>query len=184
MPDQAIILYGPPASGKDTITACLTAAHPQYRLCRRLKCGPGRTDGYRMISRGQLGDVRARGDAVWETRRYGATYVIDRPWIERMLGGGEIPVLHLGEPAGVAAVTRAFPGADVVVAALECPRDIALERIEARQTGDTATRLAAYDATPSLASADVRIDTSVVSARDAATIIHHLVLAPAGQAPR
>jgi guanylate kinase len=135
-----------------------------------------------MISQAQLEEVRAGGGALRETRRYGAVYVIDLPEIKRMLSRREVPVLHVGQPADVAAVISALPGADVTVAALECPRDIALERIEARQTGDTAARLAAYDATPPLIGADVQVDTGKVDAQDAAVIIHRLVLASAGRA--
>ncbi|MFD0564440.1 hypothetical protein ACFQ2M_22355 [Kitasatospora saccharophila] len=43
-----IILYGPPASGKDTITAALIEQDPRLAQFARLKIGGGRSQGYRM----------------------------------------------------------------------------------------------------------------------------------------
>jgi guanylate kinase len=169
---QGVILYGPPASGKDTVTGELARIDGRYRLFCRLKCGPGRTTGYRMISPEEMSILRARpGEVLWETRRYGAAYLVDRSELERQLRNDEIPVVHLGQIGGVSAVADAFPSARMIVAALTCPRDVAAARITARHTGDTAARLDAYDATELLLGADITIDTSEVPAYEAAAMI-------------
>lgn len=46
----AVMLYGPPAAGKDTVTEALIRLDRSYRLYQRLKVGAGRTDGYRMTT--------------------------------------------------------------------------------------------------------------------------------------
>lgn len=78
-PVHGMILYGPPAAGKDTITAALRQLDPRYVLFQRIKAGPGRSTGYRMADADALDALRAAGDVIYEHQRYGATYVIDRP---------------------------------------------------------------------------------------------------------
>lgn len=173
MTDLAVVLYGPPAAGKDTVTRALTRIDDRYRLFPRLKYGPGRTSGYRMVTRAELGEVRDQpGELIWENTRYGAVYGIDRGQVTRMLAAGQVPVLHLGQPEGVRAVTGSLPDVTILVVALECPRDIALQRAAARGTGDLAERAAAYDATPPLRLADLTVDTSTTAPQDTAGLIH------------
>ncbi len=76
---RGLILYGPPASGKDTITHALAELDPTISLFRRLKAGPGRTGTYRMTTEPEISHLRAAGDVIWENSRYDAVYVIDRP---------------------------------------------------------------------------------------------------------
>ncbi|MGH2941284.1 MAG: hypothetical protein ACRDLN_00705 [Solirubrobacteraceae bacterium] len=45
MPPIGVALYGPPASGKDTITRALTELDARYVHYLRLKAGSGRSDG-------------------------------------------------------------------------------------------------------------------------------------------
>ena len=78
-PKQGVILYGPPASGKDTVTAALTELNPRYAQFARLKVGAGKSAGYRMGTAEQLRELEAAGDVVYANTRYGNTYVIDRP---------------------------------------------------------------------------------------------------------
>jgi guanylate kinase len=156
-----VILYGAPASGKDTITAALSTLDARFRLFRRAKCGPGRTTGYRMISASELDELRRGGEVIWANSRYGATYVVDRP---QLLADAERarPVLHLGQVAAVRAVRTAVLPMRWLTVELWCPRPVAAQRIHARDTGDDAARLAAYDATERLTDADMVIDTSRV----------------------
>jgi hypothetical protein len=105
---SAVILYGPPATGKDTVTEALTCLDENYRLYRRLKVGAGRTVGYRMTTLSHIKTLRSAGSVVWETRRYDALYVIDRASLTNMLTVC-IPVLHVGQAEAVKAVTAALP---------------------------------------------------------------------------
>ncbi|MEV4241323.1 hypothetical protein AB0J47_39890 [Nocardia sp. NPDC049737] len=176
--EVAVILYGPPAAGKDTITAALTELDPRFRLYRRLKVGPGRTTGYRIGSPGDLAELASSGAVIYSNRRYDSTYVIDRPELAKMLGAGDIPVLHVGQPEAVDALLSVEPAIRWAVIELWCPRDVAAARIEARATGDTADRLTAWDATPHLTATDLRIDTSTVAAGGAAQRIVNAVQPP------
>lgn len=181
MSTRGIILYGPPASGKSTITDELTALDSRVRLFPRAKCGPGRVAGYRMISPDELDRLRSSGEVIWENTRYDATYVVDRDTLRSMGAGGYIPVVHLGQTAAVDAVVGDPAVAAWTVIHLWCPRDIAAQRVAARGTGDVAARLQAWDETNGLPTADVALDTSKLSPRRAAeTALSHVLALQAG----
>jgi guanylate kinase len=161
-----VILYGPPAAGKDTVTQELVKLASEYALFRRLKVGCGRTVGYRMATDADVEHLRASGEILWENERYGSTYIVDRTTLVDELSR-RIPVLHLGQPGGIEAVLDAFPHGSWIVVYVWSSRSIAARRIEARQTGDSAERLAAWDATPPI-DADLEINTGQVSPAQAA----------------
>ena len=177
----AVILYGPPAAGKDTITDALTTMNRNYQLFRRLKVGAGRTDGYRMATLPDVERLRSMGGLIWETHRYDALYIIDRMTLVEMVTTC-IPVMHLGEAEAVRAVTRSVETQWVTVW-LWCPRDIAAKRISARGTGDTAARLHVWDETGALPEAHLVINTAEVRPADAAAAIHHRVQAKLSGTP-
>jgi len=157
-----VVLYGAPAAGKDTVTQALISLGP-FAHFERLKYGPGRSTGYRMVDADQLADVLATpGEVIWRDDRYGATYLVDRSHVEQLVDAGRIPVLHLGNPQAVDAVTRALTTVSWFVVELHTTREVAQERIVARSTGDTSARLSAYDSTPRLAATDLSIDTGLV----------------------
>lgn len=170
-----VILYGPPAAGKDTVTKAMTRLDETYRLYQRLKVGAGRTVGYRMSTLADVDALRSVGAVVWETRRYGALYVVDQTWLSEMLTVC-IPVLHLGQVEAVKAVTDAV-AAQWVTASLWCPRDVAARRITERGTGDAAARLRVWDETKTLPDADMSLNTAELDPADAAAAIHNRVQA-------
>lgn len=167
---QGVLLYGPPGSGKDTVTAALHQLDKRYRQFQRLKAGPGRTTGYRMTTDAELTALRASNSVVWENHRYESVYVIDKPGLRKQLREA-VPVVHLGQVKAVDAIRNAFPDVHWTIVALTCPRDVAERRIVQRQTGDTTQRLRAWDQTEPLACADVTIDTSRTSPDEAAQLI-------------
>jgi guanylate kinase len=166
-----IILYGPPAVGKDTVTAALHHLDNRYRQFQRAKCGSGRTTGYRMITAEQLEEIRATGEVIWENERYGSTYVVDRLQLHRDVAAG-VPVLHLGQVPAVRAVLADQSPIRWLTAELWCPRSVAAQRIHDRDTGDDASRLTAYDETERLVAADLHLDTSLLTADEAAARIN------------
>jgi guanylate kinase len=146
-----IILYGPPASGKDTITACLTDHDPRLAAFARLKIGEGRSQGYRMGTPEQLCQLEAAGDIVYRNDRYNSVYLVDRPGLDTAFADGGTPIVHLGQIAGITALLTGYPAAWLTVR-LDCPREVTKQRSTGRGDTDTPARLAAWDAT----AADIR----------------------------
>ncbi|MFE7837358.1 guanylate kinase [Streptomyces sp. NPDC057474] len=180
--NRGILLYGPPASGKDTVTAALAELDSRYFPFARLKIGSGRTKGYRMGIQEQLAELEARGDVIYRNDRYGNIYVVDRPGLEHAMEGGRVPVVHIGQMAGIEQVTARFP-AHWARVLLWCPRETTARRSLLRGDTDTDARLAAWDATQADLAAhrhaewDVRVDTEETTPREAAKRIHDVVCA-------
>ena len=171
---QGIILYGPPASGKDTITHALQELDPRYVLFPRLKVGPGKASGYRVTTEADLAALRSIGAIVWENQRYGATYAIDRETLADHVNR-HTPVVHLGQVEAIDLICAATPDVQWLVIALWCPRDIAAGRLAARDPVDVDRRLRAWDETVRIEGA-IEINTAETSAQDAASLINHLAL--------
>lgn len=167
----AVILYGPPAAGKDAVTKALGELDTKYVLYQRLKVGAGRTSGYQMATLADVETRRTKGDVIWENRRYDALYVVERTSLTKMLRAC-IPVLHLGQVEAVKAVTAALPGTQWLVVWLWCPRDVAIKRLAKRGASDVAVRLRAWDDTEPLPGADISLNTAEGCPADAATTIH------------
>ncbi|MEU6135502.1 AAA family ATPase [Nocardioides sp. NPDC047086] len=171
---RGVILYGPPAAGKDTIDGALRKVSPEYVHFERLKVGPGRTVGYRLADDGALTALREWGGIVWENQRYGATYVVDEPGLLDALTRG-VPIIHLGQSAAVEAMRGFDAPVSWTVVELTCPESIALERLRARGSHDLDERIDAWRETPRLPTADVRIDTSETEPEEAARRIDRVV---------
>lgn len=172
---QGVILYGPPAAGKDTVTTALTELSPNYTLLPRLKIGAGKSAGYRMGTREQLLELEAAGDVLYANARYGNTYVIDRPAVHYAFAAG-MPVVHLGQTDGIRALVGGYP-ADWLVVLLWCSRQVAKQRSIERGDSDTTSRLVAWDATrkdlaehPGI-TWHLTLNTAAVSPQDAARSI-------------
>jgi guanylate kinase len=181
-----VVLYGPPAAGKDTVTTALTELRPQYRQFARLKVGSGKSTGYRMGTAEQLRELEAAGGVVYANSRYGNTYVIDRPGVNAAFAAG-VPVVHLGQIDGIRALTDGYP-ADWTLVLLWCPREVTERRSAGRGDSDTAARLAAWDATHEDLDAhpglvwDLTVDTTASAPQDAARLIDQLLAQRAGAA--
>ncbi|MFF0509149.1 guanylate kinase [Streptomyces fimicarius] len=183
---QGVILYGPPASGKDTVTAALSELDPRYAQFARLKVGTGKSAGYRIGTAEQLHKLRAAGNVLYANTRYGNTYAIDRPGVDEAFTAG-VPVVHLGQVDGIRALVDGYP-ADWSLVLLWCPREVTEQRSAGRGDSDTAARLAAWDATrkdldvhPGM-TWDLTIDTTEASPQDAARLIDQLLAQRAGAA--
>lgn len=183
---HGVILYGPPAAGKDTVTQILAQLGSQYEQFARFKVGSGKTTGYRMGTAEQLHELEAAGDVIYANSRYGSTYVIDRPGVDAAFAVG-VPVVHLGQVAGIHALVDGY-AADWAVVLLWCPKDMTSLRSERRGDSDTAARLAAWEATredldahPDMAW-DLTVDTTVTSPQESARLIDQLLVQRAGAA--
>lgn len=183
---QGVILFGPPASGKDTVTETLVQLGTRYGQFARLKIGSGKSVGYRMGSTEQLLALEAAGDVVYANSRYGNTYVIDRPGLDEAFAAG-VPVVHLGQVDGIRALVDGYAAAWVTVL-LWCPKDVTKLRSTGRGDSDTAARLAAWEATHEDLEAhpdmvwDLTVDTTATSPRESARLIDQLLMQRAGAA--
>lgn len=173
--NRGVILYGPPAVGKDTITAALIE-RDTFVQYRRVKSGPGRSAGYRMVDAAQLAAARQNG-LLWENHRYGATYLVERRGLDAIWHQGRVPVVHVGQPEAVHAIVRGTSSARWMIIELYAPLAVLQSRISQRGTGDDDQRLTAVRQTPRLLDPDLTIDTSVMSATEAATTIEKAVAA-------
>ncbi|MFF9870171.1 guanylate kinase [Streptomyces sp. NPDC013953] len=176
---KGVVLYGPPAAGKDTVTAALAQLDQRYRQFARLKVGAGKTAGYRMGTSEQLAALEAAGDVVYANDRYGNTYVIDRPGLDAAFVAG-VPVVHLGQVDGIRALVDGYP-ADWAVVLLWCPREVTAQRSEGRGDADTTARLAAWDATREDVDAhsdmvwNLTVDTTETSPGESARLIDQMI---------
>jgi guanylate kinase len=183
---QGVILYGPPASGKDTVATTLTELNSKYAQFARLKVGSGKSAGYRMGTAEQLDELEAAGDVVYANARYGNTYVIDRPGVDAAFAAG-VPVVHLGQIDGIRALVDGYP-ANWTLVLLWCPREVTAQRSAGRGDADTTARLAAWDATREDLDAhpdlvwDLTVDTTTAAPQDAARLIDQLLMRRAGAA--
>jgi guanylate kinase len=177
---QGILLYGPPAAGKDTITTALSELDTRYVPFTRLKIGNGKTKGYRMGTPEQLANLEAHGDVIYRNDRYGNIYVVDRPGLDRAMEGGRTPVVHLGQMVGMEQVANLF-AAPWVRVLLWCSKETTARRSQQRGDPDTAARLAAWDATQADLAAhprapwELRVDTDAMAPSEAAKVIDDIV---------
>ncbi|MEV7711203.1 guanylate kinase [Streptomyces sp. NPDC088270] len=185
-PKLGVILYGPPASGKDTVTAALAELNSRYAQFARLKVGTGKSTGYRMGTAEQLHELEAAGAIVYANSRYGNAYAIDKPGLDDAFKAG-FPVVHLGQVAGICSLIDGYP-VDWTVVLLWCPREVTEQRSEGRGDGDTSARLAAWEATredldahPGM-SWDLTVDTTAASPQEAARLIDQLLAQRTGAA--
>ncbi|MER5619955.1 guanylate kinase [Streptosporangium sp. NPDC002544] len=146
MSPQGIVIYGPPASGKNTITAALTRLDPRFTLLPKLKVGTGRADGYEFVSAEHLDKLRQAGRLVAETHRYGNVYAIDRQTIEGRHAAGYVPVVHMGNIRDLRQLIGKVPDGWLRVL-LWVPREVTEQRSRSRGDVDTGKRLAAWDET-------------------------------------
>ncbi|AEY94202.1 putative guanylate kinase (plasmid) [Streptomyces hygroscopicus subsp. jinggangensis 5008] len=183
---QGVILYGPPASGKDTVTTALSELDSKYAQFARLKVGTGKSAGYRMGTAEHLEELEAAGNIVYANARYGNTYAIDRPGVEAAFAAG-VPVVHLGQVDGIRALVGGYR-ADWSVVLLWCPREVTEKRSAERGDSDTVARLAAWDATCEDLDAhpdmvwDLTVDTTASAPQEAARLIDQLLAQRAGAA--
>lgn len=146
MKPRGIVLYGPPASGKDTITAALHRLDPRYVQLPKLKVGTGRAAGYEFVSAEHLDKLRAAGRLLMETHRYGNVYAIDTQAIEVRHAAGCIPIVHMGNIPDLRQLVGRTPNSWLRVL-LWVPREVTEQRSSARGDADTGKRLAAWDET-------------------------------------
>ncbi|MER5183561.1 AAA family ATPase [Streptomyces sp. NPDC002896] len=145
MSPSGVILYGPPGSGKDTVTAELCRLRPEFALFERLKAGPGRTTGYRLTTAQHIEELAQAGEVLYRNSRYDAEYAVDRGEVSALVDAGRIPVLHMGQVAGARAV--AASPINWVRVLLWCPEEVTRQRCKGRGDKDLDARLKVWHET-------------------------------------
>ncbi|MEU1736070.1 guanylate kinase [Streptosporangium sp. NPDC020145] len=146
MSPVGIVLYGPPASGKDTITAALNRLDSRFVLLPKLKVGTGRAEGYVLVTAEELAQLRDAGRLIAETHRYGNVYAIDRRAIDSLTSIGVVPVVHMGNMGDLRRLIGREPDSWLRVL-LWAQREVTEQRSISRGDTDTGKRLAAWDET-------------------------------------
>ncbi|MCD9625267.1 hypothetical protein [Rhabdothermincola salaria] len=134
---KGLILYGPPATGKDTVTAILTE-DPRIVHFRKLKAGAGRMEGYRRTEAAALDELERSGKLLSVVARYGNAYAIDWAEIERLEEAGLTPVVHTASLEEANALS-ARPGWRVC--GLWASRRVTARRLRGRKDLDLPARL-------------------------------------------
>ncbi|MER5715006.1 guanylate kinase [Streptomyces sp. NPDC002132] len=144
---SAIVLYGPPTAGKDTLTAALCHADPRFEPVTKLKHGSGRSAGYRFVTAEELDDLRRQGRIVVETRRYGNVYAVDALSLAQPQSHGRIPIAHIGNVTDMRTLLDRSPATTWLRVLLWVPRSVCETRSRDRGDTDTPKRLTAWDET-------------------------------------
>lgn len=181
MTSPGVILYGPPASGKDTITAEIIRQDQRFAAVTKLKAGTGRPTGYKLVTAQQLDALHAAGRLVAETTRYGNRYAVDRRDLDTLTTAGRIPIVHMGNLTDLRKLREAAPIVWTAVL-LWIPRQVCAERSRERGDTDHAHRLQAWDETAAdlhaagdAAVFDLTVRTDQTAATEAARQIIHAV---------
>ncbi|MDI6520797.1 guanylate kinase [Streptomyces coelicoflavus] len=181
----AVVLYGPPTAGKDTVTAALCAADARFQLLTKLKQGTGRSTGYRVVTEDELRELRQRRRILVETRRYGNIYAVDRHSLEKPQRQGLVPVAHMGNITDLRTLL-ANTETQWLRVLLWVPRAVCEDRSRQRGDTDTVKRLKAWDETAQdILDSDLRdlfdtaMRTDTVEPREAAEKIAAMVESPA-----
>ncbi|MCP9952921.1 guanylate kinase [Actinomadura madurae] len=185
MTSRGVILYGPPTSGKDTVTAELARQDDRYTALPKLKVGTGRSEGYRYLTSTDLEKLRATGRLVVETHRYGNVYAVDRDDIAAQVEADKVPIVHMGNVADLQRLRTAIP-LDWTSVLLWVPRAVCADRSKHRGDDDTPQRLQAWDETRSdLQATDTRVFNLVIHTDQAdPTETAHRIIAAVEAGPR
>jgi guanylate kinase len=157
---RVVVLFGGPATGKDTVSRVLSARGLGFEHFTKLKVGPGNRRGYFVISQEQLEELRKAKRILSEVTRYGAVYAIDCQRLAECLAQGKTPLVHT---ADLTEVVKLHSGGAMIVV-MECSRETARYRLEQRDCNALDERLSVWDSVAALLPkvlryAHVRIDT-------------------------
>lgn len=175
---KGLVLLGPPAAGKDTITTLLEQ-RSDLRLVRKVKAGSGRAAGYRLVSSETFDGHAERGEMISAVERYGNRYGVLRSDVVAVQQDGHVPVVHTASPDEAKRLVEE----GMALCLIWCSRSTSSERLNARDQSSVAERLAVWDQLQSeLGDAesllDIVVDTTNRSADDAARAIIAAVTSP------
>jgi guanylate kinase len=170
-----VLLYGPPAAGKTTITRTLVDSG-HFVGFRPLKVTGAPGDEYRATTHEQLDQLASDGELLWDVRLYNARYAFDRPELVRLLIDSH-PVVSIGDPGAVDLIRQGTHPATWVIVELWCDLNTAAQRLTARGQPNLSQRLERWHTTPRLDRADLRLNTTRTQPHTVAREIGRRVIA-------
>jgi guanylate kinase len=143
MLEPTIVILGPPACGKDTITHVLTRLDSAYRLFPRLKVGGGRKEGYRLTTEESLNALIQSSQIIHVLERYGNSYAIDRPHLQKMFEQNLVPIVHCSAVRDYEELRRVLrPSLGIL---LWCTKGTCKTRLIQRGSSDIEARLEVWE---------------------------------------
>jgi len=143
---QILLLSGPPASGKDTVSHELINRNNRFVLFKKHRAGGETNSGYIDISTAQFKEMEAQNKFIQSHLRYGRLYGVSRDGIEKTLAYGKIPIIHTGRIENLVKLKDVF-GQKCIAIHLWEHRDILAERIRKRHNNaeEISARITALD---------------------------------------
>ena len=160
-----VILYGPPGSGKSTITKLLQQTLRGGTKIRLIKVANGTNDEYLHMSRAEFNKIEPF-NILWSTERYGTTYAIRKDSIVH-LESSLTPIIELGQAKAIKAVEAATDYKWFKVS-LQCTKETAARRLTSRKRQEE--RIDNWHNTEPI-DADVTLDTTHLSVAETKQLI-------------
>jgi len=127
---KVLLVAGPPASGKDTITEALTALDSKYVLFKKHRTGVDSAK-YNTLSAGDFEQMKNDGAFVQAHYRYGRGYGVCKETLRDLVDANKLPIIHTGKIDNLLLLksTINYPCGTVL---LWEERDVLIERIKQR----------------------------------------------------
>ncbi len=147
---EAILLSGPPASGKDSLTEALHGIDPKFVHFRKHRAGSGGQPGaaYIDISVSQFERMAQQNRFAQWHDRYGRYYGVAVEELDRTLSTAKIPIIHVGKYQNLLALRQhplLRPALSILLLCSRAAAGVRLENRHAGQLGEVEARLAAFD---------------------------------------
>jgi guanylate kinase len=123
---RGILIAGPPASGKRTLTFALTSMRRSYAPFRALSAALHPTIAAERSTERHLDELKAWAQVFHEFTEDGMRYVFDHGRLNKLREHGRIPVATVCDTAGMLAFEREAD--DWLPILLWCPREVAEQR--------------------------------------------------------
>lgn len=141
---RAILISGPPASGKDTLTRALGCIDPAYRMANKHKDSRAGSTHHIIVTPAAFDAMLEQGAFLQWHERYGRRYGLACRTVEDILAEGGFPIIHTGRLANLRMLQSVMP--DAVSVLLQAPLNVLTGRLSQRHAGNAVEIAARLDA--------------------------------------
>jgi guanylate kinase len=180
-----LLLYGPPASGKTSITRLLHELDSTVTLFPTYKIGNGSCEDYRFTTEAHYLSLKQAKQIVFANRRYNNKYFVDLPTLTKLQAADKKVVLHIGGVSKMSflRLRKALPEKWLFVE-LQNSLEVCKKRTVRRGDEDVAKRLATWERMAQFAGHhpdyvrcfDLTINTDIITPQEAAQQIYKHLL--------